>query len=99
VFFGSQPLEIARSKRQVIGLSWENACYQKHRLWDQFPSYCREMDDKSQRAAGLFIAPSHYADWAVVVFGWLRAWHAERHFLDWAFRRRCWRVVVCLGLV
>jgi hypothetical protein len=28
-----------------------------------------------------------------------RTWQADRHFLDWAFRRRCWSLMVCLGLV
>jgi hypothetical protein len=61
-------------------------------------SYSQGMNDKSQRVAGIFIAP-RYADWAVAVFGWLGARRVGRHFRDWAFRRRCWRFVVCLGLV
>jgi hypothetical protein len=53
VLFRSQALEIIRSDSQ----SQDWSCYQNADCGDRLLSYCQEMKDKVQRAAGLFIAP------------------------------------------
>jgi hypothetical protein len=59
----------------------------------------QEMNDKSQRVAGIFIAPLIMLAGLWLCLEVLGAWQAEWPFLDWTFRRCCWRLVVCLGLV
>ena len=53
VLFRSQPLEIIRSSRQ----SRDWSCYQNADCGDQLLSYLEGMNDRSQRVAGIFIAP------------------------------------------
>jgi hypothetical protein len=95
VLFRSQPLEIVRSKiashgtglatkTQIVAISSELVSGNERQI-----AACRRN----------IHSPSHYAGWAVAVFGRLGAWQAEWPFLDWTFRRCCWRLVVCLGLV
>jgi hypothetical protein len=45
------------------------SCYQNEDCGDQLLSSCHEMNDKSQRVAGIFIAPLIMLAWAVAVFG------------------------------
>jgi hypothetical protein len=95
VLFWPQALEIIPSKSPVTGL----VLLLKADYGDQ-PSELVSGNERQIAACRRYIhSPSRYAGWAVAVFGWLGARRAERHFLDWAFRRPRWRAVVYLGLV